>query len=95
MTKSEVMPLSASRNWFPFLCCLPSLLGLLVFLLAFPIDRRIPHWFPLNLAEVFTLWFLFITPVTTVIAIVTPGETHREDSRNSLHKVSYLDGCCD
>jgi len=71
VTKSEVMPLSASRNWFPFLCCLPSLLGLLVFLLAFPIDRRIPHWFPLNLAEVFTLWFLFITPVTTVIAIVT------------------------
>jgi len=47
------------------------LLGFLAFLFAFPIDRRIPHWFPLNFAELFTLWFLFITPVTTIIAIVT------------------------
>ena len=47
------------------------MLGFLAFLFAFPIDRRIPHWFPLNFAELFTLWFLFITPVTTIIAIVT------------------------
>ena len=46
-------------------------MGFVAFLLAFPIDRRILHWLPLNLAEIFTVWFLFITPVTTVIAIVT------------------------
>jgi hypothetical protein len=46
-------------------------LGFLAFLFAFPIDRRIPHWFPLNLAEILALWFLFIAPVTTVIAVVT------------------------
>ena len=46
-------------------------LGFLAFLIAFPIDRRIPRWFPLNFAEIFTLWFLVVTPVTTVIAIVT------------------------
>jgi hypothetical protein len=55
----------------PLWWCLPCFAGFLTFLFAFPIDRRISHWFPLNLAELFTLWFLFVTPVTTVIAIVT------------------------
>jgi len=66
----ETLPRRANI-WFSLWWCLPSLLGFLAFLFAFPIDRRIPHWFPLNFAEVFALWFLFITPVTTVIAIVT------------------------
>jgi hypothetical protein len=57
--------------WFSLRWCLPALFGFFAFLFAFPIDRRIPHWFPLNFAEVFTLWFLFITPVTTVVATVT------------------------
>jgi hypothetical protein len=60
-----------AKIWSSLWRCLPALLGFLAFLLAFPIDRRIPHLFPLNFAEIFTLWFLFITPVTTVIAIVT------------------------
>lgn len=42
-----------------------------MFIFAFPIDRRIPYWFPLNIAELFALWFLFIAPVTTIIATVT------------------------
>jgi hypothetical protein len=46
-------------------------LGFLAFILAFPIDRRIPHWFPLNFAELFILWFLFVTPATTIVATVT------------------------
>lgn len=28
-----------------------------------------PEWFPLNLAELFTLWFLLVTPVTTAFAV--------------------------
>jgi hypothetical protein len=59
------------KNWYSLRWCLPTLLGFLAFLFAFPIDRRIPHWFPLNLAEVSAAWFLFVTPVTTAIAIVT------------------------
>jgi len=59
------------KNWYPLRWCLPVLLGFLAFLFSFPIDRRIPHWFPLNLSEISALWFLFVTPVTTVIAIVT------------------------
>jgi len=70
-TKPDKMSPGSGKIWSPLRWCLPALVGFLLFLLAFPIDRRIPHWFPLNLAEMFTLWFLFITPVTTVIAIVT------------------------
>jgi hypothetical protein len=50
--------------------CLPSLLGFALFLLSFPIDRQIRFWPFLSLADIFALWFLLITPVTTVIAIV-------------------------
>jgi hypothetical protein len=39
-------------------------------LLSFPIYRQIPFWPHLSLADIFALWFLFITPITTVIAIV-------------------------
>ena len=87
VTNSEVMPAGASNNWFPFLWCLPALLGFLAFLLAFPIDRRIPHWFPLNIAEIFALWFLFITPVTTVIAIVTLVKRNQKTSVVFLAKL--------
>ena len=66
----ETLP-RQGKIWFSLWWCLPALLGFLAFLFAFPIDRRIPHWFPLNFAEIFALWFLFITPVTTVVAIVT------------------------
>jgi hypothetical protein len=62
-------------------------LGFLAFLLAFPIDRRIPHWFPLNFAEIFTLWFLFVTPVTTVIAIVTVIKPKRTGRMAPLAKL--------
>jgi hypothetical protein len=55
----------------PLWWCVPCFVGFLTFLFAFPIDRHVSHWFPLNVAELFTLWFLFVTPVTTVIAIVT------------------------
>jgi len=59
------------KNWHSLRWCLPVLSGFLAFLFAFPIDRRIPRWLPLNLSEISALWFLFVTPVTTVIAIVT------------------------
>jgi len=71
VTNSEETLPRQGEIWSSLRWCLPALLGFLAFLFAFPIDRRIPHWFPLNFAEIFTLWFLFITPVTTVIAIIT------------------------
>jgi hypothetical protein len=46
------------------------LLGFLAFVFAFPIYRQIPFWPHLSIAEIFILWFLFITPVTTLIAII-------------------------
>jgi hypothetical protein len=70
VTNLDKMSQGSGKIWSPLRWCLPALVGFLLFLLAFPIDRRIPHWFPLNFAEIFTLWFLFVTPVTTVIAIV-------------------------
>lgn len=53
-----------------FLWCLPALGGFVFFLFSFPIGRQIPFWPRLSIADLFTLWFLFITPVTTVIAII-------------------------
>ena len=53
-----------------FFWCLPALGGFVLFLFSFPIDRQIPFWPSLSIAELFTLWFLFITPVTTVVAII-------------------------
>jgi hypothetical protein len=50
--------------------CLPALGGFGVFLLSFPINRRIPFWPHLSLAETFTLWFIFVVPITTIIATV-------------------------
>ena len=67
---SEELSMPEGKIWLSLKWCLPVLLGFLAFLVAFPIDRRIPHWFPVNFAELFTLWFLFVTPITTVIAIV-------------------------
>src|ERR1700687_2641767 len=67
----EQTSLRGVKTWLSLWWCLPALLGFLAFLIAFPIDRRIPQWFPVNFAELFALWFLFVTPVTTVIAIAT------------------------
>ena len=66
-------------------------LGFLAFLIAFPIDRRIPRWFPLNFAEIFTLWFLVVTPVTTVIAIVTIIKTQTNRTDGTTSEIAYVD----
>jgi len=62
---------SRSKSWRVIGWCLPVLLGFVVFLIAFPIDRKIPFWPHWSLAEVFGAWFLFVTPPATVVAIVT------------------------
>jgi len=56
--------------WPVFVLCLPALGGFVLFLFSFPIDRQIPFWPRLNVAEVFALWFVFVAPITTVIATV-------------------------
>jgi len=68
MASSEETPVR-QKVWTALVWCLPSLLGFALFLLSFPIDRQIPFWPHLSLADIFTLWFLFIMPITTVIAI--------------------------
>jgi hypothetical protein len=65
---------TSSRNgkiWLSFCLCLPSLLGFLAFLFSFPINRQISFWPHEAIAEIFVKWFLFITPLTTVIAVIT------------------------
>jgi hypothetical protein len=54
------------------------------FVFAFPIDRHIPHWFPLNIAELFAGWFLFVTPLTTVIAGVTLVKGNRTGQKTPV-----------
>ena len=56
--------------WPVFVWCLPALGGFAMFLLSFPIDRKISFWPRLSLAEMFTLWFLFVAPIATTIATV-------------------------
>jgi hypothetical protein len=60
---------ATERFWLPLYWCLPTLLGFVVLLFSFPINRHIPRWFPLSLAEIFALWFLLVAPATTVYAI--------------------------
>jgi hypothetical protein len=70
MASSKETPVRQSKVWTALVWCLPSLLGFTAFLFSFPIYRQIPFWPHLSLADIFTLWFLFITPITTAIAIV-------------------------
>ena len=56
--------------WPIFVWCLPALGGFVMFLLSFPIDRQIPFWPRLSFAEIFTMWFLFVAPIATIIAAV-------------------------
>jgi hypothetical protein len=62
-----------------FVWCSPSLLGFVLFLFSFPIDRQIsiwPHW---PIAAIFFLWFIFVTPITTVVAFVVFVKRKRRD----------------
>jgi hypothetical protein len=60
----------AVKAWAVSLWCLPCLLAFALFFFSFPIDRKIPVWPRLNLAELYSLWFLFVTPITTLVAVV-------------------------
>ena len=60
----------AVKSWAVPLWCLPCLLAFALFFLSFPIDRKIPVWPHLNLAELYSIWFLFVTPITTLIAFI-------------------------
>jgi len=70
MTSSEEVSLTENRVWSVLLWCAPSLLGFALFLVSFPIDRIVPFWPHLSIAEIFLYWFVFIAPITTVIGIV-------------------------
>jgi len=71
VARSEKTLQHQSKTWIPLWCRLPSFSGFLTFLLAFPIDRRVPFWLHLSLADIFSLWFLFIAPIATIARIVT------------------------
>jgi hypothetical protein len=69
MTSEEVV-LRENKLWPILLWSSPSWLGFALFLVSFPIDRVIPFWPHLSLAEIFVYWFGLITPVTTMTGIV-------------------------
>jgi hypothetical protein len=69
-TTSEEVVLPENKQSPILLCCSPSLLAFALFLVSFPIDRVIPFWPHLSLAEIYVYWFGLVTPVTTVIGIV-------------------------
>jgi hypothetical protein len=64
------MLLSRNKVGAVFIWCLPCLLGSVLFFFSFPIDRRIPFWPHLMIVDIFFRWFLFVTPLATVIAFV-------------------------
>lgn len=59
-----------SKPWLPVFWCFPALGAFALFLLSFPIDRKVPLWPHLQIAEIFAMWFVFVAPVTTIAAIV-------------------------
>jgi hypothetical protein len=64
--------------------CLPCLLFFVLFLFSFPIDRKIPFWPRLSLAECFFLWFLFVTPITTTVALIVSIKNRKLPRDGSL-----------
>lgn len=67
MEASETSPSGDGKVRPVILLCLPSLLGFLLFLFSFPIDRVL-GWTRVNVAEIFLFWFLAIAPIGIVIA---------------------------
>jgi hypothetical protein len=77
---SQEQPLSRNKVVAVFNWCLPCLLGAVLFLFSFPIDRSIPFWPHMMIVEIFFLWFLFVTPPATVIALVVFMKRKRSDA---------------
>lgn len=55
--------------WAVPLLCLPCLVAFTLFVFSFPLDRKIPFW-PHHLAELYSLWFLFVTPISILVALI-------------------------
>src|SRR5882757_8831719 len=49
---------------------LPSLLSVLLFTCTFPIGRQLMVWQHQTIAEIFFYWFLTISPITTIVAMI-------------------------
>jgi hypothetical protein len=67
--------------WPVFSLSLPSLIAFVLFLLSFPIYRPIPFWPHWEVAEAFAAWFVAVTPVSTLIAIVVLIKRRRGAAR--------------
>jgi hypothetical protein len=68
------------------LWCLPSLLGFLGFLLAFPISRDMFLGQHQNIAEGLFYWFLTIAPAATIVAMVRLNRRSRFRKMQGSHK---------
>lgn len=62
--------ITEQRNQPPLFWFLPSVVGFVLFLFSFPNGRPISFWPHWSLAEIFYFWFLFVTPVTTVVGLI-------------------------
>jgi hypothetical protein len=70
MASPQVALLRQAKVWPVVLWCLPSLVGFVLFLVSFPIDRDIHLWPRVSLGELYALWFVFVTPITSAVAVV-------------------------
>jgi hypothetical protein len=80
------MDRKSNPMWMPLRWCLPCLLGFAAFLLSFPINRVIPFWPHLSLDALYALWFIFVTPITTAIAIIIHLKRRKTERFTALSK---------
>ena len=81
MTLPEQSIPHGNKQWLALFWCFPSLMGFLLFLVSFPLDRQVPVWPHLQIAEIFALWFVFIAPAATVAATVLLITRRRRTAR--------------
>jgi hypothetical protein len=69
------------RNNFKavFAWCSATLLPFVLFFSSFPLDRLLPFWPYWNFVTIYSVWFVFVAPVTTLIALILFLKRKRRD----------------
>jgi hypothetical protein len=71
-----------------FAWCLPSLMAFLLFLLSFQPDSSVPFWPRWDVVTIYySIWSLFVAPITTTIAIVLFIKRKRHGRMTPLSKL--------
>jgi len=75
------------REWPALVWCVPALAGFVLLLFSFPLEHKIAFWPHLSRAQLFMLWFLFVTPLTTTMAIAVLMQSKRSPLSNCLIRI--------